>query len=245
MDMKKLNTIREKAREAYSSNDFLKATLYLEELFSYSPNDVEAHFIKANIFHLQGKIGKAIKLFKQVIDLDPQHTDAMISLSVLLNDIGRYDEAQKFFDMADSKVKKGDSGVIDAHINKKFSYHHYEIAELYSSYHRYDEALFEYNKAYSLDPSHQMIRVKIAKIYAKKGFISKAFEELRSLKSENPNFIPARMALGILHYSNGHIIEAQNEWQNILNKEPVNQEAKMYLNLSKSASETQINSPLT
>jgi tetratricopeptide (TPR) repeat protein len=103
---KRLIELKEKSREAFKKNDFLKASLYIEEILGYSPNDVESYFLKANIFHLQGKMGKAISTFKKVIELDPKHTDAMISLSVLLNDIGKYEEAQKYFEMADAKVKK-------------------------------------------------------------------------------------------------------------------------------------------
>lgn len=236
-DLKKL---KEKAKYAYQKNDHLKATLYLEEILALEPQDLEAHFLKANICHLQGKIGKAIHHFKKVVELDPDHTDAMISLSVILNDIGKYKEAQKYFTKVDQKVEKGDHGVIDSHINKKFSFHHYEIAEMYYSYSRYDEALFEYNKAKSLDETNLMIRLKIAKVYIKKGFISKAFEELRRLKAEFPNFLQGRMELGLLHYNQGNIIEAQKEWNLILAKDANFSQAKMYLNLSQSASETNL-----
>jgi tetratricopeptide (TPR) repeat protein len=112
---------------------------------------------------------------------------------------------------------------------------------MYFSYQRYDEALFEYNKALALDSDNIEIRLKIARVYSKKGYLSKAFEELRSLKSESPNYLPARMALGLLHYSQGNIIEAQSEWQMVLAKDPNYSEAQMYMQLSQSASETNIN----
>ncbi len=111
---------------------------------------------------------------------------------------------------------------------------------MYVSYGRCDEALFEYNKAIALDPDNLEIRIKIAKTYTKKGFSSKAFDELRRLKNENPGYMPARIALGLLYYGNGNIIEAQAEWQNVLSREPQHPEAMMYVNLSRTATETTV-----
>ena len=112
---------------------------------------------------------------------------------------------------------------------------------MYFTYNRYDEALSEYNKVSSLDPLNLEVRVKIAKTFSKKGYVSKAFEVLRNIKSEDPNFIPARVALGLLHFGKGNTLEAQSEWQNALLKDPKNEEVLMYLNLSKSATETNLN----
>ena len=189
---------------------------------------------------MKGEIGKAIKAFQKTLELDSNNIDASISLSVLLNDIGRYEEAQKVFDKANKKVKSTNIGIEDSHINNKFSQKHYELAELYFSYQRYDEALFEYNKAIGLAPNNLELRIKLAKVYSKKGFISKAFEELKKVKAEYPGYVPARMALGLLYYGNGDVLEAQNEWQNVLALSPVNEEAKMYLNLAREATETSL-----
>ena len=128
----------------------------------------------------------------------------------------------------------------DKHINKKFASKHYEIADLYLSYNRYDEALFEYNKVIALDSENLEAKIKIAKVYAKKGFIAKAIEELRTLKNEEPNYAPARIALGVIHYGNGNVLEAQTEWEKVLLKDPFHSEASRYLNLSRTATDTSL-----
>ena len=92
----------------------------------------------------------------------------------------------------------------------------------------------------TLDPDNLEIRIKVAKTYAKKGFTSKAFEELKRLKNEHPAYMPARIALGLLYYGNGNIIEAQAEWQNVLSRDPNHPDAVMYLQLSRSATETTV-----
>lgn len=232
--------IFDSACELYKKNSLKKSFMLFEEVLEFNADHVEAYFYMGNIFHIQGQLGKAIKAFNKVLDLDSEHTDASISLSVILNDIGRYEEAQKIFEQANKKVKNQNSGIQDSHINKKFALKHFELAEMYFSYNRYDESLFEYNKAYGLDPENLDVRIKIAKVYSKKGYFSKAFEELRKLKSEKPGYVPARIALGLLHYGKGNAIEAQAEWQNALLKEPHNEEIQMYLGLSSDATETNL-----
>ncbi len=229
-----------KAIDYYDRGDHKKAKILLSDIIDVNSSNEKAFFYLANIFHMKGEIGKAIKAFNKVLSLDPSHTDAAISLSVLYNDIGRYEEAKKIFSKANERVRSPDSGnlIADKHVNKKFSAKHFELADLYMSYNRYDEALFEFNKASGLDPENLEIKIKSAKVYAKKGFMGKAKEELKQLKNENPHFVPARIALGILLYGNGNIIEAQAEWERALVKEPRNEEALMYLNIAKTATET-------
>lgn len=241
MENIKLSDLLKKAKEAFQKNDLKTAALFLNEIIEQNPNATEAFFCLANVFHVRGELGKAIKAFSRVLELDPDHTDAAISLSVIYNDIGKYEEAKAIFDKANNQVKNTQaSGLSDPHLNKKFSLKHYELAEMYVSYGRCDEALFEYNKAASLDLDNLEIRIKMAKTYTKKGFTSKAFEELKRLKNEQPGYMPARIAMGLLYYGNGNIIEAQAEWQNVLSREPNHPEATMYVNLSRSATETNI-----
>lgn len=233
-----------KLKEAYQavdSGDFENALKIYAAIIEDDSRNIDAYFNMANIFHLKGQIGKAIKSFQKVLELDPHHTDASISLSVLLNDIGQYEKAQEVFEKANQHVKKETKGgVDDPHLNKKFSQRHYEIAEMYYSYARLDESLFEYNKAIGLDPENLEIRIKVAKVYAKKGFVSKAFEELKRLKNEYPSYIPAKMALGLLYFENGNILEAQTMWKNILAQDPAHADACMYLKLSDSATEVRL-----
>lgn len=241
MENLKQNDLIKKAKDAFNRSDLKTALLILNEIIEQNSNATEAYFYLANIFHIRGEMGKAIKAFQRVLELDPHHTDAAISLSVIYNDIGKYEEAKAIFEKANNQVKNTQQqGVSDPHLNKKFSLKHYELAEMYASYGRWEEALFEYNKASTLDPDNLEIRIKIAKNYTKKGFISKAFEELKRLKNEHPGYMPARIALGLLYYGNGNIIEAQAEWQNVIGREPNHPEAQMYLNLSRGATETTV-----
>ena len=229
-----------RGKELLEQRNFDASQALFAEIIDINNQNSEAFFHLANIFHMKGEIGKAIKAFNKVLTLDPDHTDAAISLSILYNDIGRYDEAKAIFSRANSRVKNSSTSSDDVHVNRKFSLRHYELADLYITYNRYDEALFEYNKSIELDPENLEARVKISKVYAKRGYTSRALDELVKLKNEQPSYLPARLALGVLYYGSGKIIEAQSEWNKVLSKDPSHVEANTYMNLSQTATETQI-----
>jgi tetratricopeptide (TPR) repeat protein len=229
-------------RTLVRTNELKKAEQYLSRLVRSEDEHPNVFFELGNLYHLKGEIGRAIKSFKKTLDIDPSHTDASISLSVLLNDVGQYNEARRIFEDTDRRVKQGAAGSLieDKHINKKFSLKHLELADLYLTYNRFDEALFELKKASALDPENLEFKLKLARIYSKKGFKSKAVEELLRLKNENPEFHEARVALGVLYFGLGNVLEAQTEWEKVLSKNPKNSEALTYLELSKNASEVSL-----
>lgn len=226
---------------SFKKKDYKNALLAFNEILEVEkkvPEDV--FFYLGNIFHEKGELGKAIKSFQRVLEINPNHTDAAISLSVLYNDIGRYEEAKKLFATADMRVKSSTSGVVDEHINKKFSYKHYELAEMYASYNRFEEALSEYDKAIKLDQTNHEVKLKLAKLYSKRGYISKAFETLKKLKQDDPTYFAGRIALGLLYYGNSNVVEAQIEWRGVLAQDPKNQEAMMYMKMSERATEAKV-----
>lgn len=187
--------------------------------------------------YFEGKVGRSIECFKQVLTINPKNTDAAISLSVMYNDIGKYDEARNIYQIANQSLQLKKPGT-DFLLDRKFSIKHFENAELYFKFHRYDEALEDYSKAALLDPQNLLIRIKIAKCYAKKGFTTRAIQELLQVTHENPDFIESRVQLGLMYFSQGNVIDAQIEWERVLRDAPENKEVLGYLEMAKRSKET-------
>jgi tetratricopeptide (TPR) repeat protein len=215
-----------------NKREFPQAEALIQAKLKGDPQSADAHYLLGVAHYFQGKIPETIECFRKALTIDPRHTDAAICLSVLFNDIGRYDDAKRVFETANHSVAfKKESG--DQAINKKFAVKHLELADLYFRYRRYDEAIDEYTKATLLDSSHLEIRIRRAKAYAKKGFVARAIQELQQLKSENSRFLPARIQLGLLCYSQGNILDAELEWEGVLESDPRNKEAIAYLEMAK------------
>jgi tetratricopeptide (TPR) repeat protein len=219
-------------QDTIEKRDYARAGEMISSHLEKDPDSPDAHYLKGVLNYFEGKIGPTIESLRRALSLDSSHTDAAICLSVLLNDIGRYDEAKRVFDQANQSVARNKLGE-DFGIDAKFAVKHLELADLYVRYRRYDEAIEEYGKAALLDPSVLDIRIRLAKVYAKKGYLTRAMQELQQLKHEHPRYIPARVQLGLLHYSQRNVLDAELEWESILDIEPQNREAFAYLEMAK------------
>jgi tetratricopeptide (TPR) repeat protein len=65
----KLNDLLKKAKDAFQRNDLKTAGLLLNEVIDQNPNCTEGYFYLANVFHVKGELGKAIKAFRKVLEL--------------------------------------------------------------------------------------------------------------------------------------------------------------------------------
>ena len=198
-----------------------------------------AMHLKGMAHYFKNELGPSIQCFKTVLDEDPKFTDSAITLSIIYNDIGRYDEAKKIYQVANQSLalkRQGDDDLLD----RKFALKHIEIGDLYFKYHRYDEALDDYSKAVRLDPLQLENRIKIAKVYAKKGYTTRAIQEIQQICAEHPDFVPARIHLGLMYYSLGNVIDAQMEWDRALELDPGNAEIRTYRDMARNAKETNV-----
>lgn len=211
---------------------FGEAETQIQRTLQQNPESADAYYLLGVMHYMQGKLGPTIENLKKCLAIDPRHTDAAICLSVLYNDVGKYDDAKGVFEQANQSVAHRRSGD-DLGIDKKFAVKHLELADLYFRYRRYDEAIEEYGKAAMLDPTALDIRIRRAKAFAKKGFLTRAMQELQALKAEQPRFVPARVQLGLLHYSQGNLLDAELEWEAVAEIEPGNREALAYLEMAR------------
>ena len=92
MENKHEQQLLSQGKEMFQKNALSKAQKFFEEALEINPESTDAYFFIGNIFHIKGQLGKAVKAFNKVVELDPNHTDAAISLSVILNDIGKYEQ---------------------------------------------------------------------------------------------------------------------------------------------------------
>jgi tetratricopeptide (TPR) repeat protein len=221
-------------QELLSNKKFGQAEALINDRLQAEPDSADAHYLMGVLHYFQGHFGPTVENLRRALSLDPQHTDAAICLSVLFNDIGKYDDAKKVFEQANQSVAHKRTGD-DLGIDRKFAVKHMELADLYFRYRRYDESIEEYAKAAMLDPVTLEIRIRLAKAYAKKGFLTRAMQELQQLKHEHAHYLPARIQLGLLHYSQGNVLDAELEWEGVTDIEPTHREARAYLEMAKRA----------
>lgn len=227
----------DEAREAFIDGDYEVAETVLNQPSLLHSKNPEVFQMLATIYYDQGKFNKAIKTFKKALAVDPTYTDAAVGLSIILNDIGRYDEAKKVFEEAKTRLDEK-KNTKDPHIDEKFAAKHAELGDMYLQHQRYTESIEQYSKSLQLSERKGDYSIRIAECYVQAGHKDKAIKELKNILQANPKLIAPRLKLGLILYNSHHIAEAVDQWENVLRYDAKNAEALRYLKMAQAAGVT-------
>lgn len=238
--MKALNDdMLAEARGYFINGNYKLSEPILNQMLLNGTRNPEVFQMLATIFYDKGQFNKAIKTFKRALEIDPTYTDASVGLSIILNDLGKYDEGKQVFLEAQSQLDKK-TGRQDPHLDEKLASKHEELADLYYQYRRYNEALEQLLKAQKLSTRKAEITMRISEVYVQLGHPDRAIKDLKSLIREYPHFIPARLKLGVIYYNSNNVAEATEQWENILIRDPEHPEALRLLKMAQAAGITTI-----
>jgi tetratricopeptide (TPR) repeat protein len=216
------------AREYFRESKHALAEPILNQLILKNTKSPEIFHMLGTIYYDQGKFNKAIRAFRRALELEPTFTDASVGLSIILNDLGRYDEGRKVFDEARDLLAR-QSSQEDPYVNEKFSIKHDELGELYFQHNRYKEALEQYYKALNLSNRKPELTMKIVECFLRLQETEKALKELRSLIKEYTGFLSARVRLGKILYELGDVSGAVEQWEAAVHRDPGHGEAQRLL----------------
>lgn len=230
----------DEARSAFIEGDYKTAEPLLNQPTLLNSKNPEVLQMLATIYYDQGKFNKAISTFKKALEIDPSYTDAAVGLSIILNDIGRYEDARKIFEEAKAQLdaKKQAS---EPSINEKFAAKHAELADMYLQFHRYEESAEQYLRALQLSSKKVDLTLRLAECHIQAGQKDKAIKELKALLQIDPRLTAPRLKLGLILYNSHHIAEAVDQWENILRYDAKNQDALRYLKMAQAAGVTSLN----
>jgi tetratricopeptide (TPR) repeat protein len=216
------------AKEAFNDGQFERAEKILSQVLGVHNRDPQVFQMLGTIYYDQGKFNKAIKTFKRALDIDPEYTDASVGLSIVLNDIGKYEEGQDVFLEAQKKLERRKTGQ-DPYVEQKIGRKHAELGELYFQYKRFTEACDEYIKARRLLADKEALTLRIAECFVKSDNDPMAIRELYKYLKNSPQANIVRVRLGQILYQNNKVTEAVDQWENVLMRDPDNSSARKYL----------------
>jgi len=227
------------ARTHFINGNYKMSENLLAQLLLKPQRNPEIYQMLATIYYDQGQFSRAIKTFKRALEIDPSYTDASVGLSIILNDLGKYDEGKKVFQDA-QKLLDLKSGRTDPYIDEKIASKHEELADLYFQYKRYNESLDQLLKAQKLSSRKAEITMRMAECYIKLNLTERAIKDLRSLINEFPQFIPARLKLGVIFFNSQKLAEANEQWENVLIRDPQHSEALRYMKMTQAVGVSEI-----
>jgi tetratricopeptide (TPR) repeat protein len=231
----------EDAKKLLSLGHVAAAKDLLQDLDHGGQSTAELQYLLGTIFHRENKFAEAVDRFKRALQIDPRFTDAAISLSIIYNDTGHYQEGKQVFEQAEKAAfQKSTSPTPSIVLAREISNKHLELGNLYRKLQRFDEAANEFLKAARVDSENFDARILLAKTHGQRGQMKLAQSELEKLVREHPDHVPARIHLALLYFAVGNTVDAQIELHEAQLKDPGNEQVKMYLQMTRGTTESTI-----
>lgn len=224
----------QEARVYYNKRNFRMLEPMLQQFLMQNIRSAEVYHMYANVYLNKGQFSKSIKSFKQALEVDPTYVEASVGLSVLYNDLGKYEEAKLVYQEAEKYVDR-QKEQMDPSANEKIATKHEELADLYIQARKFAEAIEQLQLAQNLSQRKAEISLRIADLYTKVGKGNQAIKELRQLIALHPHFVAARLRLGLIYYSMNKLSESIEQWESVLLRDPKNSEALKYIRMAQSA----------
>lgn len=219
----------EEGRRYFESQSYRQAEECFLQLLDKKVEYADVFNMLGVIYHADGKFNDAILCFRNALKINPEYTEAILNLAVLLNDLGDTKEAKALYNQIPSRKKV--SHEINPTLKGKIANMHREVAETYAGIGLHKEAIEEYKKALALCPGYKDIRTKLGISYRENREIELAVKELSETVKEYPGYLPARIQLGLTHYTGKMKEKAAREWNEVLKRDPQNTTARIYLKL--------------
>lgn len=217
-------------KRAFEEKDFFRAEKLLREAIGGGANYADLQYILGLIYHQWGKLHRAVEHFEKAVALNPDYTEALLSLSITLNDMGRYEEAKSVYRRASHSVARGGEPSRGGLFRGRIANLHAELAELYLALGQIEESIREYREALAVAPEFPDLRVRLAVALRDAGRVGEGLEEVERVLADRPGDVSALVQQGILLYLSGRMGEARRAWDAALYRDPLNKLVQLYLN---------------
>ncbi len=227
---RKLAGLIRMGKNAFTKMDYPRAERHLKEALDGGADYPDIHYTLGLIDHQRGNYRQAVERFEKAVTLHPEYTEALLSMSITLNDMGLYEDARSAYDRASMVLSRHGATPERNMVRGRVANLHKELGELYLALGQHDEAIFEYRKALSVAPAYPDLRVRLVTALREAGRTDAAMTEVETFLSEAPGNASALIQKGILLYLAGNRAKARGAWEEALDRDPLNKVVQVYLN---------------
>jgi tetratricopeptide (TPR) repeat protein len=217
-----------RARERFVVQDYYGAVHLLESVVDSGRAFADVHHLLGVSLSLLGQSDRALGELDRALELNPKYVEALIHQGLVLNELGRTDEAQEAFGRASEQLSRPTAG-LPTPIAAQLANRHAELGEDYAAAGAVSRAIEQYEAALELGPEFHDLRYRMGRLLLEAGRPLEAREALEQVVRANPNFVDAEAALGLAHYLSGDAGGARSVWEACLARRPENARVEAYL----------------
>ncbi len=191
----------EQANERFQLQDYYGAIHLLEEVIATGRAFADAHHLLGLSYSLAGQPDKALEQLDRALALNPNYIEALIHRALVLNELGREDEANAMLRRARSVTTERRGG-FHGHVASKLAN----------------------------QPFHDL-RYKLGRLLLEAGRALEAHEHFQIIVRERPSFLDAAAMLGLACYLAGDGLAARAVWEELRARRPEDPRVEAYLAL--------------
>jgi tetratricopeptide (TPR) repeat protein len=217
-----------RARERFVVQDYYGAVHLLESVVDSGRAFADVHHLLGVSLSLLGQAQRALRELERALELNPRYVEALIHRGLVLNELGRTDEAEEAFNQAAANIDHPTAG-LPGPVAAQLANRHADLAETYAGAGAVERAIEEYERALELGPEYHDLRYRMARLLIEAGRALEARDALEQVLRARPSFVDAQAALGLAHYLSGDADGAREVWQACLTRRPENSRVEAYL----------------
>jgi len=161
-----------------------------------SPDTLADRFAQAQHYHQAGQLSQAEQLYRQILQVAPQHADALHFLGMIAGQQGRPEQAITYIDQA-------------IRLDGRKGLYHYNLGELYRVQGRAADAVACYRRALQMQPNYPEAHLNQGIALQDQGQGAEAVACYRQALRLRPDFAEAHNRLGIALAGQNKLAEAE------------------------------------
>jgi tetratricopeptide (TPR) repeat protein len=216
-----------RARDRYAVRDYHGSTLLLREAVVEGLAYADAHNLLGLCLALIGRPEEALVSFDAALALNPRYVEAHLNRAVLLNDMGRSDEARSAFETAEQLGKADETG-FPVMVANRLANAHASLAAEYRAAGALDEAIAQFERALELRPGYADVRLAMARALTERGRHAEASRELDEVLRGRPEWLDAMLLRGLTAYLQGDLATADVVWTSAAERHPEEPRVEIY-----------------
>jgi tetratricopeptide (TPR) repeat protein len=218
----------EQARERFELQDYYGAIHLLEEVVAGGRAFADAHHLLGLSYSLVGQPDNALAQFDRALQLNPRYVEALVHGAIVLNELGREDEASAMMRRATEVGGESRRG-FPAHVAAKLANQHADLGDAYVESGGLDPAIDQYHEALELGPGFHDLRYKLGRVLLQAGRALDAREQFAIIVRDRPSYLDAAAMLGLACYLAGDGLAARDVWEQCRERRPEDPRVEAYL----------------
>ena len=220
----------EQANERFQLQDYYGAIHLLEEVIATGRAFADAHHLLGLSYMLAGQADKGLEQLDRALALNPNYIEALIHRALVLNELGREEEANAVLRRARQVTTERRAG-FHGHVASKLANQHASLGQAYYEAGGLSEAIAQYESALTLGPGFHDLRYKLGRMLLEAGRALEAHEHFQMIVQQRPSFLDAAAMLGLASYLAGDGLAARAVWEELRARRPEDPRVEAYLAL--------------